>query len=681
MANSDIQIIVGANIGSTTTQLRDDLKAIASLISRENSIQVRVGIDEGFTKDTFNKQLADIMKSIDSKDYEIKVKTNAETFTESIKTVTKTKVPEIEIKTVVDTGKLQSELDKEIAKFEKKEIQIFDMTTTKDLFALITKVQNLTSGFEKVDIGFDESTLANFQKAQNLFEILSNSIERNKLPIQEQKALFQEYAIAISKAKDEVSIMSTTLKTATDAQKELAKLEISTAEFDKANKSIELIKSSFYSLTGSIEEANRLTLQYTNALDNIKALPIEQQKDAYKSLLDNLQTVANFQEKLSLGAVEKELSNIASSITKVKIDPEITESFTKLIEQFKLFESLEFAKLPLEEQIPIINNYNNELKKVSNEIKAVDNIQKASTWVENQENKFKQASRTLEEYINKFGKIKQDTKLMSQVEEIRILINSGDVANLGKITDLTKQLKFDAREAGVETETFGQKLTQVAEKYGIFLTLGTVIRQVTSAIKDMVGTVIELDNQLTNLRMITGASSNEVQEMAKGYQGLAKELSSTTLEVAVSAETFLRQGKSFEETNELIRASQVFSKIAFLDSAQAAELLTSSLNGYGIAASDVMSIVDKMSAIDMAAATSSQELAEAMQRTATVAKLAGLSYDEILSYIATVSETSRQSADIIGTAFRSIVSRIQDVQLGKLLSEDGEDIKLVSFAA
>lgn len=168
-----------------------------------------------------------------------------------------------------------------------------------------------------------------------------------------------------------------------------------------------------------------------------------------------------------------------------------------------------------------------------------------------------------------------------------------------------------------------------------------------SKLKDVVGVVVDLDNKMTNIRMITGATNEEAQQLLKTFQGLARETSSLTSEVAVTADEFLRQGRSVEETNQLIKTSSVFSKIALLESAESAELLTSAINGYKISASDAMSVVDKMSAIDVAAATSSEELAKALSKTASSAQLAGISIDEVLSYIATVSEVTRESAETI----------------------------------
>lgn len=89
------------------------------------------------------------------------------------------------------------------------------------------------------------------------------------------------------------------------------------------------------------------------------------------------------------------------------------------------------------------------------------------------------------------------------------------------------------------------------------------------------------------------------------------------------------------------------SKVGAIEASQATELLTSSLNGYKIEAKDAMSVVDKISSIDLEAATSSEELATALARTANVANDSEVSFNKLLGMIGTVSSVTRRSASTI----------------------------------
>ena len=157
----------------------------------------------------------------------------------------------------------------------------------------------------------------------------------------------------------------------------------------------------------------------------------------------------------------------------------------------------------------------------------------------------------------------------------------------------------------------------------------------------------DLDKAFTDIQMVTMDSKEQIYDLSLEYNNLAKEMGATTQEVAEGATEWLRQGKTAEETTKLLKASMTLSKVGAIESSQATELLTSALNGYKVATEDAMSVVDKISAIDLAAATSSEELATALSRTANSAADAEVSLDKLLGMIGTVSSVTRKSASTI----------------------------------
>jgi NMD protein affecting ribosome stability and mRNA decay len=86
-------------------------------------------------------------------------------------------------------------------------------------------------------------------------------------------------------------------------------------------------------------------------------------------------------------------------------------------------------------------------------------------------------------------------------------------------------------------------------------------------------------------------------------------------------------------------------------------------------------VVDKLSAVDVEASVSSEGLAIAMSKTASSAQLAGVSMDKLFGYIAAVKEVSQESDETIGNFYKTLFARMQQVKIGSLVSEDGEDIK------
>lgn len=205
------------------------------------------------------------------------------------------------------------------------------------------------------------------------------------------------------------------------------------------------------------------------------------------------------------------------------------------------------------------------------------------------------------------------------------------------------------------------------------------VQLLVRAFNDAIETIKELNKYMTEVQMVAMTSNEETAELADSYSKLAKQLGATTKEIAEGSVEWLRQGKTLEEVESLMEATMTMSKVGAISAADATEYLTSTLNGYKMSAQDAMSIVDKMSAVDLAAATSVEELALALQKTANMARTTGVELDEIIGMIATVSEVTRQAPEIIGTSFKTLFSRMTQVAAGKEIDDAGEKLNDVEI--
>lgn len=79
----------------------------------------------------------------------------------------------------------------------------------------------------------------------------------------------------------------------------------------------------------------------------------------------------------------------------------------------------------------------------------------------------------------------------------------------------------------------------------------------------------------------------------------------------------------------MIEQGTILARVGALSDKDAVEKLTSTLNGFNMTVEQSSHVVDAFSAVDLAAATSVGELAEAMSRTANVANDMGVGFDEL----------------------------------------------------
>jgi len=86
-----------------------------------------------------------------------------------------------------------------------------------------------------------------------------------------------------------------------------------------------------------------------------------------------------------------------------------------------------------------------------------------------------------------------------------------------------------------------------------------------------------------------------------------------------------------------------------------------------------MGVIDQLTSIDLEAATSASDMAEAMSRTANMAKTTGFEMNELLGVIATVSEVTQMSASTVGNSMKTLLSRMSNVKAGvEIDPESGE---------
>ena len=287
--------------------------------------------------------------------------------------------------------------------------------------------------------------------------------------------------------------------------------------------------------------------------------------------------------------------------------------------------------------------------------------------------KFLRAYNQLYKYMDKYGDKLEKFGLMGGFKGLQSALDSGNIT-AKEFQETFNDLKLDAIKAGVETTNVFDKLgsalkTNIKQK-AVTAIAGFSVQQ----LKEVYDNVVKLDSAVVNLSMVTGYNRDRTKELVASYSEMAQELGAVTSEVAAAADDWLRQGYSLEDTNELIKTSTVLSKIGLIDSAEATQYLTSAIKGYKVEINDAMSIADKLSAVDMAAAVSVGGLAEGMSKTANSARLAGVEMDTLLGYLAAVGEVTQQDMASIGNAFKTMFARYSNVKLNKLVDDDGESL-------
>jgi TP901 family phage tail tape measure protein len=241
-----------------------------------------------------------------------------------------------------------------------------------------------------------------------------------------------------------------------------------------------------------------------------------------------------------------------------------------------------------------------------------------------------------------------------------------------RLNDTLRQQEKAFKKSTSFIENFSGGMKDAAARVANYTIAYRVLWKMVEIAKQAIQTAKELDDAFNSIQMVVMYTNEEMKEMASTYSDLAVQLSTSLTDVAKGADNWLRMGESAANVTELLTASTVLSRVGQIDTADASEYLTSALRGYKLEAEDAMHVVDALSQVDIESASSVADLAEAMQRSANTASVAGVEFEKLIGYIATVKEVTQQSASVIGNAMKTIFSRMGSVKAGVFLDEDLE---------
>jgi len=102
--------------------------------------------------------------------------------------------------------------------------------------------------------------------------------------------------------------------------------------------------------------------------------------------------------------------------------------------------------------------------------------------------------------------------------------------------------------------------------------------------------VMELDNALNEIRIVTGMTQEEVEVLGTSYGKLAEAMSVSTREIAKEAAELYRQGLSGEEVIERMKSIIMYAKISGIAISESNKIITATANATGESVSKITDI-------------------------------------------------------------------------------------------
>ena len=207
----------------------------------------------------------------------------------------------------------------------------------------------------------------------------------------------------------------------------------------------------------------------------------------------------------------------------------------------------------------------------------------------------------------------------------------------------------------------------------------SMIHGFMGAINSAYGYAQDLNKSLTDIRIVTGQNTEEMARFAEQANKAAKALSTTTTDYTKASLIYFQQGLNSKEVEERTQVTIKMANATGTSAQTVSDQMTAVWNNFDNGSKSLEYYADVMTALGAATASSTDEISQGLQKFAAVSQTVGLSYEYATAALATITSNTRESADVVGTALKTLFARIQGLQLGETL-EDGTNLNKYSQA-
>lgn len=265
----------------------------------------------------------------------------------------------------------------------------------------------------------------------------------------------------------------------------------------------------------------------------------------------------------------------------------------------------------------------------------------------------------------------------TQIRTMLMELNSGSTITTDRLREMEGafvNIRSQALQTGVVGRTVFDSLRRAYEKFGGWMLITRSLTAAIHTIKNMVSSVREIDGALTQLKIVTGATDEQLTAFLQNATALAKDLGQSIKDVLGSIETFSRLGYNLVDASELAEYATILSNVAAVDTAEATTGLTSIIKGYNMNVAEAEHVADVLVQVGQKYAVSASEMMEAYEKSGAALNAANTSFEKSAGLIA-AANASVQNASTVGTALKTVSARIRGAKSDlEALGEETHDL-------
>lgn len=278
-------------------------------------------------------------------------------------------------------------------------------------------------------------------------------------------------------------------------------------------------------------------------------------------------------------------------------------------------------------------------------------------------------------------------RLTSTMERLSGVMQSFDKRSLNVAGSLSKTAKSIKESAGTtavltnEFERFGAQAALAARRFLAFAAPVGLLFGLASAIREGTKEALDFQNSVVRIAQVTGKTTTELKDLTNEVTRLSTSFGVSSKELVNITQTLAQAGLSARDTrvalDALAKTDLAPSFDGLKDSTEAAIAL---FGQFGVTADTLEGKLDSLNVVAAKFPVEAKDLTTAIRSSGAAFREAGGSVEELFALFTSVRGKTRESADSIATAFKTIFARLQrpqtirkiDELIGVDLSENGQ---------
>lgn len=382
----------------------------------------------------------------------------------------------------------------------------------------------------------------------------------------------------------------------------------------------------------------------------------------------------NYSDKSFAQANLKELGNLAERLTQIKTELKNTEG------GLDLNSSKQYANEVgnITTRISALKTELNTLNKISQDNfltnpKAMGDAQReisrnltiAQNSLKNYSAAAKASNPEVRESYQAIG------ELVSEYQKLSEEVGNGSITQKqfkNKVSLINAALTENNRiikESGYAHKSFSDTISTSIQKFSQYFTATRLVMGAYRTMKQMVKETIAVNDEMTQLQIVTKASNQEMASYSKTAFDTAKRLGTSVTDVISATTTYARLGYNTQESSTLAELTTMLQSVGDIDASSAQSAVTAIVKAFDDIdisnISNISSVMDKLVAVGNGAPISVSELAEGLNNASSALSAAGNSFDESVALL-TAANTTMQDAAKSSTGLRTIAARIRNTK-------------------